>query len=188
MGLSLLEAARSRYESLQISDDLFGESGEDSSGNPFYSTSPDSRSSSKGGSSDEDDGGCGGEEEQPSFIEDDMEKQQQPALLAESSSNLPSRPEESLAKHSSSQQAKSRAKRKAKAEGGLPGAANAKAQHEGLGAADVCSDDQARLGARLGEELPEDEGWSHSLPDVPSPSFKETSGKNLVSAHQWHHS
>nr|XP_033791249.1 piggyBac transposable element-derived protein 5 [Geotrypetes seraphini] len=52
--LSLLEAARSRYESLQISDDVFGESGEDSSGNPFYSTSPDSRSSapaSAGGSS-----------------------------------------------------------------------------------------------------------------------------------------
>ncbi|XP_006011579.1 piggyBac transposable element-derived protein 5 [Latimeria chalumnae] len=37
--LSLLEVARSRYESLQISDDVFGESGEDSSGNPFYSTS-----------------------------------------------------------------------------------------------------------------------------------------------------
>nr|XP_008167977.2 piggyBac transposable element-derived protein 5 isoform X1 [Chrysemys picta bellii] len=44
--LSLLEAARSRYESLQISDDVFGESGQDSSGNPFYSTSADSRSAS----------------------------------------------------------------------------------------------------------------------------------------------
>ncbi|XP_075268194.1 piggyBac transposable element-derived protein 5 [Opisthocomus hoazin] len=42
--LSLLEAARSRYESLQISDDVFGESGQDSSGNPFYSTSAESRS------------------------------------------------------------------------------------------------------------------------------------------------
>lgn len=42
--LSLLEAARSRYESLQISDDVFGESGDDSSDNPFYSTSGDSDS------------------------------------------------------------------------------------------------------------------------------------------------
>nr|XP_056709302.1 piggyBac transposable element-derived protein 5 [Euleptes europaea] len=39
---SLLEAARCRYESLQISDDVFGESGQDSSGNPFYSTTADS--------------------------------------------------------------------------------------------------------------------------------------------------
>uniref|UniRef100_A0A8C5MUR6 PiggyBac transposable element derived 5 n=1 Tax=Leptobrachium leishanense TaxID=445787 RepID=A0A8C5MUR6_9ANUR len=56
MSLSLLEAARSRYESLQISDDLFGESGDDSSGNPFYSTSPDSRSSASGCSSEEEQG------------------------------------------------------------------------------------------------------------------------------------
>lgn len=42
--LSVLEAARSRYESLQISDDVFGESGDDSSDNPFYSTSGDSNS------------------------------------------------------------------------------------------------------------------------------------------------
>lgn len=43
-GLSLLEKARSRYESLQISDDVFGESGDDSSENPFYSTTGDSNS------------------------------------------------------------------------------------------------------------------------------------------------
>uniref|UniRef100_A0A8C1T631 PiggyBac transposable element derived 5 n=1 Tax=Cyprinus carpio TaxID=7962 RepID=A0A8C1T631_CYPCA len=43
-GLSLLEEARSRYESLQISDDVFGESGDDSSENPFYSTTGDSNS------------------------------------------------------------------------------------------------------------------------------------------------
>ncbi|KAJ7984904.1 hypothetical protein DPEC_G00359600 [Dallia pectoralis] len=42
---SVLEAARSRYESLQISDDVFGESGDDSSSdNPFYTTSGDSNS------------------------------------------------------------------------------------------------------------------------------------------------
>ncbi|XP_061480458.1 piggyBac transposable element-derived protein 5 [Rhineura floridana] len=46
-GLSLLEAARCRYESLQISDDVFGESGQDSSGNPFYSTTAESRSASE---------------------------------------------------------------------------------------------------------------------------------------------
>ncbi|XP_044276628.1 piggyBac transposable element-derived protein 5 isoform X1 [Varanus komodoensis] len=45
--LSLLEAARCRYESLQISDDVFGESGQDSSGgNPFYSTTAESPSAS----------------------------------------------------------------------------------------------------------------------------------------------
>lgn len=57
--LSLLEAARSRYESLQISDDVFGESGQDSSGNPFYSTSADSRSaaSSQDEEDDEEDDG-----------------------------------------------------------------------------------------------------------------------------------
>ncbi|XP_062927829.1 piggyBac transposable element-derived protein 5 [Mobula hypostoma] len=45
--LSLLRAARSRYESLQISDDVFGESGGGSSSddNPFYSTSAGSSQS-----------------------------------------------------------------------------------------------------------------------------------------------
>ncbi|KAM8952588.1 piggyBac transposable element-derived protein 5 isoform 2-T2 [Pelodytes ibericus] len=100
MSLSLLEAARSRYESLQISDDLFGESGDDSSGNPFYSTSPDSRSSDAGGSS-EDDDDQGGGEDPPSLEQGDN-------------------------------------------------------QAEGQGE--------------------EEEGWSHTLQDVPTPSFKETSG------------
>ncbi|XP_029106989.1 piggyBac transposable element-derived protein 5 [Scleropages formosus] len=48
LSLSLLQAARSRYESLQISDDVFGESGDDSSENPFYSTSAESDSDSGG--------------------------------------------------------------------------------------------------------------------------------------------
>ncbi|XP_069463014.1 piggyBac transposable element-derived protein 5 [Ambystoma mexicanum] len=68
---SLLQAARSRYESLQISDDLFGDSGEeDSSGggaNPFYSTSQDSSAADSSGEQDaaarvqetEEDGGAG---------------------------------------------------------------------------------------------------------------------------------
>ncbi|XP_073407944.1 piggyBac transposable element-derived protein 5 isoform X2 [Dendrobates tinctorius] len=43
--LSRLEAVRSRYESLQISDELSGES-EDSSAHPFYSTSPESSEAS----------------------------------------------------------------------------------------------------------------------------------------------
>ncbi|XP_041108743.1 piggyBac transposable element-derived protein 5 isoform X1 [Polyodon spathula] len=42
--LSVMEAVRSRYESLQISDDVLGESGDDSSENPFYSTSGGSSS------------------------------------------------------------------------------------------------------------------------------------------------
>lgn len=50
---ALLEAARARYESLRISDDVFGESGPDSGGNPFYSTSAASRSSSDEPSDDE---------------------------------------------------------------------------------------------------------------------------------------
>ncbi|XP_053919168.1 piggyBac transposable element-derived protein 5 isoform X2 [Cuculus canorus] len=53
--LSLLEAARSRYESLQISDDVFGESGQDSGGNPFYSTSADSRSAASSQDDEDDD-------------------------------------------------------------------------------------------------------------------------------------
>ncbi|KAM4772088.1 piggyBac transposable element-derived protein 5 [Rhinophrynus dorsalis] len=48
MALSLVEAVRSRYGSLRISDDLFGDSDEDSSENVFYSTSPDSGSSAAG--------------------------------------------------------------------------------------------------------------------------------------------
>ncbi|KAL2083695.1 hypothetical protein ACEWY4_021468 [Coilia grayii] len=54
--LSLLEAARSRYESLQISDDVFGESGDDSSDNPFYSTSADSNSDNYTAETNVDDG------------------------------------------------------------------------------------------------------------------------------------
>lgn len=50
---ALLEAARARYESLHISDDVFGESGPDSGGNPFYSTSAASHSSSAASSDDE---------------------------------------------------------------------------------------------------------------------------------------
>lgn len=51
---ALLEAALARYESLHISDDVFGESGPDSGGgNPFYSTSAASRSSSAASSEDE---------------------------------------------------------------------------------------------------------------------------------------
>ncbi|XP_036210840.1 piggyBac transposable element-derived protein 5 isoform X2 [Myotis myotis] len=50
---ALLEAARARYESLHISDDVFGESGPDSGGNPFYSTSAASRSSSAASSDDD---------------------------------------------------------------------------------------------------------------------------------------
>ncbi|XP_039706250.1 piggyBac transposable element-derived protein 5 [Pteropus medius] len=50
---ALLEAARARYESLRISDDVFGESGPDSGGNPFYSASAASRSSSDDPSDDE---------------------------------------------------------------------------------------------------------------------------------------
>lgn len=54
--LSLLEAARCRYESLQISDDVFGESGQDSSGNPFYSTTAESRSASEEEEEEEEEG------------------------------------------------------------------------------------------------------------------------------------
>lgn len=179
MGLSLLEAARSRYESLQISDDLFGESGEDSSGNPFYSTSPDSRSSSKGGSSEDEDGGCG-EEDPPSFIEGDVDNKTSSGLLAHPT-NLTSRPEAAdvkLGKHNLSQ-GRNRPKRKGKAEGGheIP-AAKAKENNpedEGEWGEVPSQKTQARLGEDLKEE--EEEGWSHTLQDVSSPGFKETSGR-----------
>ncbi|KAM5163715.1 piggyBac transposable element-derived protein 5 [Mantella aurantiaca] len=172
MDLSLLEAARSRYESLQISDDLFGESGEDSSGNPFYSTSPDSRSSSKGGSSEDDDGGC--EEDQPSFIEGDAENQTPSGLCCDVTC-LKCRPEAAgvkLGKRTTSQ-GRNRSKWKGKAEDGVAPAAHAKDNPQD-------EDEWAEVPLqnappRLGEDLKE-EGWSHTLQDVPSPSFKETSG------------
>ncbi|XP_018429706.1 PREDICTED: uncharacterized protein LOC108802342 [Nanorana parkeri] len=169
IGLSLLEEARSRYESLQISDDLFGESGEDSSGNPFYSTSPDSRSSSKGGSSeDDDDGGC--REDQPSFMEGDVD------------TYLTSRPEASdlkLGKHNKPP-GRSRSKRKGKAEDVVSPAANAKDIPQDEGERGEVPSQKAQ--ARLGEDLKEEEGWSHTLQDVSSPSFKETSGSQETPA------
>lgn len=174
MGLSLLEAARSRYESLQISDDLFGESGEDSSGNPFYSTSPDSRSSSKGGSSEDEDGGCG--EDPPSFIEGDVDNKTAGSGLLADPTNLTSRPEAAdlkLGKHNLSQ-GRNRPKRRGKAEDGEIPAAKAKENPEDEGEWGEVPSQKTQ--ARLGEDLKEEEGWSHTLQDVSSPSFKETSG------------
>eukprot|EP00061_Rhincodon_typus_P017372 g46045.t1 len=57
LSLSRLRAARSRYQSLHISDDVFGESGGDSSSddNPFYSTSAGSSQSDCGGGEEEGD-------------------------------------------------------------------------------------------------------------------------------------
>uniref|UniRef100_A0ABM5FWL6 PiggyBac transposable element-derived protein 5 n=1 Tax=Pogona vitticeps TaxID=103695 RepID=A0ABM5FWL6_9SAUR len=83
--LSLLEAARCRYESLQISDDVFGESGQDSSGNPFYSTTEESRSASedeaaveeKEDEEEEDDGGVGGGEERQRRLEEEEEEEEE---------------------------------------------------------------------------------------------------------------
>lgn len=175
MGLSLLEAARSRYESLQISDDLFGESGEDSSGNPFYSTSPDSRSSSKGGSSEDEDGGCG--EDPPSFIEGDVDNKTAGSGLLADPTNLTSRPEAAdlkLGKHNLSQ-GRNRPKRRGKAEDGEIPAAKAKENPEDEGEWGEVPSQKTQ--ARLGEDLKEEEGWSHTLQDVSSPSFKETSGR-----------
>ncbi|KAM9316705.1 piggyBac transposable element-derived protein 5 [Gastrophryne carolinensis] len=143
--LGLLEAARSRYESLQISDDLFGESGEDSSGNPFYSTSPDTRSSGEGGSSEDDGGGCGEGAEQPG---DDVSR---PGAADP-------QPGKAQGRH--------RPKKKERAED-----AELPAEEEG--------DSTDYLQPRLREDpIPEEEeeGWTHTLQDVPSPGFKETCG------------
>lgn len=132
--LSLLEAARCRYESLQISDDVFGESGQDSSGNPFYSTSADSRSAS----------------------EEDEDERDAP-------------------EGGRSHRGRTGGRRGAKAASELqqvPGSSEA-----------TCPGprEQQQQPQDGGEEEPEGEedqrGWSPSLRNTPTPSFKDSSGK-----------
>ncbi|KAJ6664602.1 hypothetical protein lerEdw1_006175 [Lerista edwardsae] len=132
--LSLLEAARCRYESLQISDDVFGESGQDSSGNPFYSTSADSRSAS----------------------EEDEDERDAP---------------EGGRSHRSRT-------------GGRRGVRAASEQQQVQGGSEATCPgprEQQPQPQDCGEEEPEDEedqrGWSPSLRNTPTPSFKDSSGK-----------
>ncbi|XP_033000147.1 piggyBac transposable element-derived protein 5 [Lacerta agilis] len=133
--LSLLEAARCRYESLQISDDVFGESGQDSSdGNPFYSTTAESRSAS-----DED---ADGEREAPDG--------------------------------GRSQRGRTAGKRGAK-----PAAEQQQQQVPG-GSEAACpaSLEQQQEKEKVEEEEVEDEkrGWSQSLRNTATPSFKDSCG------------
>ncbi|KAM4692732.1 piggyBac transposable element-derived protein 5 [Discoglossus pictus] len=160
--LSLLEAARSRYESLQISDDLFGESGDDSSGNPFYSTSPDSRSSAAGGSSEEEEDCEDVQKEDPNPA-----SQVGQGWVQEGSAPKPGSADSKVGRHSGSQ-GRSRGRRKAKAE--ECDTAKDDTQHEPRTPCQgPCKD------AHHGP-CEEEEGWTHTLQDVPTPSFKETNG------------
>ncbi|XP_053567154.1 piggyBac transposable element-derived protein 5 [Bombina bombina] len=175
--LSLLEAARSRYESLQISDDLFGESGDDSSGNPFYSTSPDSRSSATGGSSDVDyeDGRC----KKETTTHDEVSGQRETAEVCEQETGFASRPRSGDLKegrHGTSQ-GRSRGRRKdtndenmmarETPEGTIPGEGKRENPCQGL-----CKGGQHGPSDNPKEE----DGWTHTLQDVPTPSFKEITG------------
>uniref|UniRef100_A0A8C5N1A9 PiggyBac transposable element derived 5 n=1 Tax=Leptobrachium leishanense TaxID=445787 RepID=A0A8C5N1A9_9ANUR len=156
MSLSLLEAARSRYESLQISDDLFGESGDDSSGNPFYSTSPDSRSSASGCSSEEEQGdpqtgGQGDGRGEPG--------EGDPAARPGAEFKVP----------------QGRSKRRARGEDVQPAAGIEKGTSGSRRERSCREASQPGPGHELSQEEQE-EGWSHTLHHVPTPSFKESSG------------
>ncbi|XP_075059550.1 piggyBac transposable element-derived protein 5 [Mixophyes fleayi] len=175
VGLSLLETARSRYESLQISDDLFGESGDDSSGNPFYSTSPDSRSSSQGGSSEDDAGQGAGD--QPSFGEGSIHDQREPGELHEhiGFTSRPGAADLKVGRHSASQ-GSNRLKSTGEAEdGNLIVKTKYHTRHEGE-MENLCEMSCQKAQQRLKEGLEDDEGWSHTLQDVPTPSLTETNG------------
>ncbi|XP_066455078.1 piggyBac transposable element-derived protein 5 [Eleutherodactylus coqui] len=155
---SLLEAARTRYDSLQISDDLLGES-EDSSGNPFYNTSPDL--SAEASSSEDDaaenlagsEGGDGGDPAQPA----DVHRR----ICAESRPKVRSR----MAFHGKEE------RRRDEAENTVhPGDP---VQEGGKGS--VCN-----AACRRPEDLGDEDGWSSALQHVPTPSFTETTGPTRV--------
>uniref|UniRef100_A0A670I822 PiggyBac transposable element derived 5 n=1 Tax=Podarcis muralis TaxID=64176 RepID=A0A670I822_PODMU len=134
--LSLLEAARCRYESLQISDDVFGESGQDSSGgNPFYSTTAESRSASDEDADEEREAPDGGR----------------------------------------SQRGRTAARRGAK-----PAAEQQQQQVPGdsEAASPASLEQQQEEEEKVEEEEVEDEkrGWSQSLRNTATPSFKDSSG------------
>ncbi|XP_074079138.1 piggyBac transposable element-derived protein 5 [Macrotis lagotis] len=150
--LSLLEAARSRYESLQISDDVFGESGQDSSGNPFYSTSADSRSSSAASSEDED-------EATTSSISSSSAAAAPPQPPAPEVEAAPEGP----------------------ARGGgvccFQGGAARRGQRAGAAADGRRQPPQLQLPAPMDEEDEEERGgWTQTLRDTPPPRFEDTSG------------
>ncbi|XP_070590042.1 piggyBac transposable element-derived protein 5 [Erythrolamprus reginae] len=129
--LSLLEAARCRYESLQISDDVFGESGQDSSGNPFYSTTAESRSASED-EEEEEEGGGGGET-----------------------------PEGGCSHRGRT--------------AGRPGSKASGEEEEQRGGSEATLPSPAEQQQQQQEEESE-RGWSPSLRNTPTPSFKDSSG------------
>ncbi|XP_053315954.1 piggyBac transposable element-derived protein 5 [Spea bombifrons] len=176
MSLSLLEAARSRYESLQISDDLFGESGDDSSSNPFYSTSPDSRSSATGSSSEDEDRGGG--EEPPNLGQGDVQSKGhgEPGEVHDHTGIAP-RPGADLkvGRHGASQ-GRNRSKRRGRAEDMTTPAGTTTDDPGNEGEIGIqCEMHSKDVHGGPGDKLKE-EGWSHTLQDVPTPTFKETSG------------
>lgn len=138
--LSLLEAARCRYESLQISDDVFGESGQDSSGNPFYSTTAESRSAS----------------------EEDDEEEEEEGETPEGGRSHRGRTGGRQGSKASAAKEQEEEQPKRQVQGGL--------EATFLGPAE-----QQR---REEEEEESERGWSQSLRNTPTPSFKDSSGKS----------
>ncbi|XP_026560956.1 piggyBac transposable element-derived protein 5 [Pseudonaja textilis] len=133
--LSLLEAARCRYESLQISDDVFGESGQDSSGNPFYSTTAESRSASE-----EDD--------------DEAEEGESP-------------------EGGRSHRGRTGGRQGSKASAAAEQEEKQQQVQRGLEASFLSPAEQRQ---RQEEEEEGERGWSQSLRNTPTPSFKDSSG------------
>ncbi|XP_056422894.1 piggyBac transposable element-derived protein 5 isoform X2 [Hyla sarda] len=152
--VSLLEAARSRYESLQISDDLFGES-EDSSGNPFYSTSPES--SAEVSSSEEDDAA-----EKPASCEQGDQPE-----LSDVHNHLRPKAVRLSVGHGKDK------RRKCKAEDS--GLYSDQVQEGERGG--VCD---AACQRKPEDDLDDGDGWSSTLQHVTTPSFKETTGPTCI--------
>ncbi|XP_071997217.1 piggyBac transposable element-derived protein 5 [Engystomops pustulosus] len=148
--VTVLEAARARYESLQISDDLFGES-EDSSGNPFYSTSPDS--SAEAVSSEDDDAA-----ENPESFK---------AVAQAEPSDLHGHGRESRPKvgKRSAMHGKDK-RRRGKAECSV---------HP----CDNLQDDEV-LQRKPEDDLDDEDGWSSTLQHIPTPIFNETIGPTRI--------
>lgn len=137
--LSLLEAARCRYESLQISDDVFGESGQDSSGNPFYSTTAESRSASE--------------------EEDDEEEEGETPEGGRSHRGRTGGRQGSKASAAEEQEGKQQQQQQV--QGGLEASLLGPAEQQ-----------------QREEEKESERGWSQSLRNTPTPSFKDSSGKS----------
>ncbi|XP_075718759.1 piggyBac transposable element-derived protein 5 [Rhinoderma darwinii] len=163
VALSLLEAARTRYESLQISDDLFGES-EDSSGNPFYSTSPDS-SAEVSSSEDKDEDSA---ENTASAQQGDRGTEVDPSdLHVPTSSEFRPKVGRRSVFHGKDKMSRGKA----------DDAAHPCDKMQAGGRGRMCD---AACNRKPADDVDDEDGWSSTLQNVPTPSFNETTGPTRI--------